>query len=180
MKIAASLLLILAAGCVPDSEPETSTAVGELIQATDSVIWTAGGTCAGVPCDGNFIWPSGGTITSAYVLIRSAPDMSGNAAYFAFVVWNGTTVGRILQVQAGAPNGTDLRATISNITATRTFGFPDRSAGSTGNAGSTPTPQPHPNVDGTFHFTGKFLGGVASKAATIQNFTENFENTPYE
>jgi hypothetical protein len=181
MRIIASLLVVLAIGCVSSEEPATATAVGELTQATDSVIWTAGGTCGSVPCDGNFIWPSGLGITSAYAMIRSAPDMSGDAAYFAFVVWNGSTVGRILQVQAGAPNGTDLRATISNIEATRTFSFPDRTTGSTGNGGSTPTPQPHPNVDGTFHFSTKFLtGSVVPRAAAIQVATENFVNAAFE
>lgn len=180
MKIAASLLVVLAASCVPNDGPATSTSASELTQATDSVIWTASGDCGGVPCDGNFIWPSGLGITSAYVLLRSAPDMNGSTAFFAFVVWNGTTVGRILQVQSGAPNGVDLRATISNISASRTFGFPDRSAGSTGNGGSTTTTTPHANGNGTFHFTSSFLSGVTAKAVSIQNATESFETTPYE
>ncbi|HEU4729803.1 MAG TPA: hypothetical protein VFT22_18030 [Kofleriaceae bacterium] len=182
MRAIASLLVLLAVGCVPgDDQPTTTATTSELTQAFNSVIWTAGGDCApSVPCDGNFLWPSGAGITSAYVLIRSAPDMNGSNAYFAFVVWNRSVVGRIVQVQAGAPNGTDLRLTISNVLASKTFGFLDRSSGSTGNGGSTPTPQPHPNVDGTYQFSAKFLSTVTTHASAIQDSTEAFLATAYE
>jgi hypothetical protein len=129
---------------------------------------------AAVPCDGNFIWPAEQGIKSAEILYRKGPDGSRGATMLAFVVWNEATVGRILRATAGT-NASDLRLTISNITAARTAGIPDTGTASAGNAsGGSAPPPPMPHVDEAIHFSQKYLDTAKLSARQINAAASQF------
>lgn len=183
MKYAISLLVLAIAGCTADplaGAPATDTAASAAttigivpipVEATDSVVWNPRINT------GDELWPTTLNIHSAQLLIKRAPvdPVTGGARFLAFVVWNGSFVGRIYQGTVGAV-GNDLRLKASATFATRTSGLPDHNSSSTGNASSGPvTPLPHPNVDGTFHFSTTYLDNVRTNALAILNATADFE-----
>jgi hypothetical protein len=163
------------------NEPETSTATDNavvaqgLVAVDTSCQWVPGKNCYGVPNDGNSIWPTGMGITSVQVLTRSGPDrLAGRQQTFlAFVIWNGTTVGRIFRVDIG-DDGANWRAVLGNVAATRTFNNLDFNTGSTGSASAGPVNPPHPNVEGPITFDPGYLGVVARYAGAIDGASRNF------
>ena len=109
-------------------------------------------------------------------MVRKGPDGSDGPTFLAFVVWNGNFVGKIFRVKVG-PDGVNFRTTVTNINATRTFGFPDNNSSASGNAGTGGvTPLPHPNVDGNIAFTADYLNNAKMNAQIIQNATADFVN----
>lgn len=169
MRHAAVLLLITLAGCVAPQLDTMAQAI-TLPEATDSAFWDPQVNV------GTDIWPAGQGITSTQIMMKKGPDSSAGPTFIAFVVWNGNFVGKIFRVHLGA-DGADFAATSHNITATRTNGFPDHTTSSGGNptAGSG-TPLPHPNVDGSIHYTATFLNNVKTNASIILNATGDFIN----
>jgi hypothetical protein len=181
MRAAVPLLCVVFTSCVVNTEPDpqTSTEASALTEASESVAWEPDLGCgpairrASVPCDGQFLWPANQGITSAQVLLRKGPDGSDGPTYLAFVVWNHSTVGRIIRATAGR-KGTDLRVTISNITATRTSGFPDHNAGSTGNVSGGKIPTPGPHIDDPLQFSPAYLAAARAAARAIHVATDTF------
>lgn len=185
MKYAISFLVLAIAGCTADplaGAPATdtdtvtsaATTVGIVpipVEAADSAVWNPRINT------GDELWPTTLNIRSAQLLIKRGPvdPVTGGARFFAFVVWNGSFVGRIYQGAVGF-DGNDLRLKASATFAARASGLPDRNSSSTGNASSGPvTPLPHPNVDGTFHFSATYLDNVRTNALAILNATADFE-----
>jgi hypothetical protein len=169
MRVMAALIILALAGCVTQQLDSTAQSI-TLPEQTDSVFWVPKTN------DGNDIWPSGQGITTTQVMIRKGPDSSAGATFIAFVIWNGNFVGKIFRVHVGS-DGTDFHQVLANITSARTFGFPDHNSTSTGNVTSgSGTPLPHPNVDGTVHYTPSELGNVKTNAAVILNATNDFLN----
>jgi hypothetical protein len=162
-------LALALAGCVTQ-QLETTTQSITLPEQTDSVFWNPKTNV------GSDIWPAGQGITSTQIMIRKGPDGSTGATFIAFVIWNGNFVGNIFRVHVGA-DGADFHQAAANITSTRTFGFPDHSTSSGGNPTTgSGTPLPHPNVDGTIHYSPSDLTNVKTNAAVILNATNDFMN----
>jgi len=180
MKFAISLVCLAASSCAMSSDPEASTQTSALTDAAESVNWEPEAGCSSglklgvVPCDGELIWPADAGIRSVQVLYRKGPDGSNGATSLAFVVWDDTTVGRILRATAGR-NVAHLRATINNITAARTSGFPDHNQASAGNFGSgNPPNPPMPHIDEAIRFSQKYLDAAKTAAKTIHAASEQF------
>ena len=181
MRAAVPLLCIVLTSCVVNTDPQTSTEASALTEASESVAWEPELGCgptirrAAVACDGNFLWPANQGITSVQVLLRKGPNGSDGATYLAFVVWNRSIVGRIIRATVGR-KGTDLRAVISNITATRTLGLPDHDAGSTGNVSGGKIPTPGPHIDDPLEFSPAYLAAARAAARAINAATDAFNN----
>jgi len=186
MRAAASFAVVAFASCTVGPEAETETSndisvqVAGLAESSDSVNWQPEVGCQAtpkspvVPCDGELIWPSDQSIKSVQVLYRKGPDMAEGSTFLAFVVWNDTTVGRILLTTVGR-NGAHLRNTINNITAVRTSGAPDHSTGSAGSAiGGNPPQPPQPHIDVAIHFSQKYLTAAKTAAKAIHTAGEEF------
>lgn len=156
MKIlAAATLLVSLSSCATDTE--TSTTSQDILgpDATLTETWTPGKMVA------NDIWPNPGTVTTTQILYRKAPqycvsnDDICNAThgtlvngYFAFVVWNHTTLGHVYFLPENA-TGSDFKNFVNQTFATRTNAYADRTNGSTGSpggGGGGTRPPPRPNV----------------------------------
>jgi hypothetical protein len=162
-------LALAFSGCTTQ-QLETATQSITLPEQTDSVFWNPKIN------DGADIWPTGQGIISTQIMIRKGPDSRAGATFIAFVIWNGSFVGKIFRVHVGA-DGADFHTTVANITSTRTFGFPDHSTSSGGNpTGGSGTPLPHPNVDGPIHYSASDLTNVRTNALIILNATNDFVN----
>lgn len=190
MKYAVTLAVLAATGCATAVDSESSTAdqatvlPAGLTSTSTTCLWQVDRNCYGQLNDGNNLWPTGMGITSAYVLLRSGPTrLSGRQQTFlAFVVWNDAVVGRIFEVDVGTSNATNFNTVLANTFANRTFtlagsGILDTSAGSTGSTAGSPSPPPHPNVEGPVTFDSTYLGTVVNVAATLRKTTNEFTAT---
>jgi hypothetical protein len=182
MKSAATLALLVLAGCTIAAEPDTASTDQAAIvptgltQVTTSCQWVAGKTCYDLTNDGNNIWPTGMGITSAYVMVRSGPTrVSGRLQTFlAFVVWNNSVVGRIFRLDVGSSDAVNFNTVVANTFAARTFNLIDTQAGSAGATSGSPSPPPHPNVEGPLTFDPAYLGAVTRHATAINDATSAF------
>jgi hypothetical protein len=192
LSLLALLALLAPAACATATDPETSTTEAHATTTATttgsgtpgvntSCRWVPGGTCYGMTNDGNNIWPTGVGITSVQVLIRRGPTrLSGSQQTFlAFVIWNKTTIGRIFRVDIGS-DGVNWRETLSNVTASRTFGNPDFSTGTTGTASGGPVnpPTPHVNIENQITFDDDYLAAAAHYAGIIDDASRGFVQTP--
>lgn len=182
MKFAVTLAVLAVTGCAAAPDPGTSTADQAAVVSTGLVSvnttcqWAVDQTCYGQLNNGNNIWPTGMGITSAFVLTRSGPTrLSGRQQTFlAFVVWNDSVIGRIFRIDVGTSNATNFNSVLANTFATQTFNLPDTTAGQGGATAGSPSPPPHPNVEGPIVFDSTYLGTVASDAATLNRVTTDF------
>jgi hypothetical protein len=162
-----------------ETQPGTSSATSALTDSFDSVRWDPAVGCgpvgkeSSVPCDGAFIWPADQGITSTTVLFRKGPDGSEGPTFLVFVVWNSSTVGRIIQSYFGR-NGTHLRNTIGNISATRTVGLPDNNQCGAGNTTGGNPPSPGPHIDDPLHFSTRYLDAARLAARNINAASQQF------
>lgn len=185
MKAAATLLVLVLASCAMASEPETSTTednatvIRVLPQVNTSCQWVRGGTCYGMPNDGNNIWPSGLGITHVQILLRGGPDRLDHKlqTYLAFVVWNRTTVGRIFRIDLNTPSDEYWHVTANDIVAGRTISIFDSSATSTGSPLANPNPPPHPNVNENIVFQPAGLDVARRTAGALDDATNTFLDT---
>ncbi len=181
MRVAVPLLCVVLASCVVNTDPQTSTEASALTEAHQSVAWEPDLGCgpvtrpAVVSCDANFLWPPNQGITSAQVLLRKGPNGSDGPTFLAFVVWNRSTVGRIIRATVGR-KGNDLRAVLSDALATRTYGFPDNTAGSTGNASGGKIPTPGPHIDDPLEFSTTYLAAARAAARAIHAANDAFND----
>ena len=180
MKAVVTLLALVLASCTMDAPPEVATSASEqhattraLPQVDTTCQWVRGGSCYGLPNDGNNIWPAGIGITRLQVLLRGGPPRLGGKqqTFLAFVMWNSTTVGRIYRLDLGSADAASWRAALDNIVAGRTFNIFDSQAGSTGSTVGTPTPPPHPNVDGEITFEQPYLDVLRRETSVIDDAT---------
>ncbi len=182
MKFAVTLAVLAIAGCATAPDPETSTADQAAVVSTGLLStnttcqWLVDQTCYGQLNNGNNIWPSGMGITSAFVLTRSGPTrLSGRQqTYLAFVVWNDSVIGRIFRIDVGTSNATNFNTVLANTFYTQTFNLPDTTSGQGGATAGSPSPPPHPNVEGPIVFDSTYLGTVASDAAILNRVTTDF------
>lgn len=179
MRSAATLLVLVLASCASPTDPDT-TATGQaattLPQVNTSCQWIAGKTCYGQPNDASNIWPTGIGITSVQVLTRSGPTrLDGRQQTFlAFVVWNDQVVGRIFRLDVGSSDAVNWNNLSANTFAARTFGLPDTRAGAAGATSGSPSPPPHPNVEGPITFESTYLDAVTTSAASVDAATKAF------
>ena len=182
MKSAATLVFLVLAGCATAADQSTSSTDQAaivptgLVQVNTSCQWVAGKTCYGQANDGNNIWPTGMGITSVYVMLRSGPTrLSGRQPTFlALVVWNNEVVGRIFRIDVGGSDAVSWNNTAGNTFAARTFSLIDTQAGSAGATSGSPSPPPHPNVEGPLTFDTNYLGAVTKHATAINDATSAF------
>lgn len=183
MKIAVALAVLAVTGCATADQDATTAAADQaaavptaLPSTSTTCQWQVDQTCYGQLNDGNNLWPTGIGITSAFVLTRSGPTrLSGRQPTFlAFVVWNDSVIGRIFRIDVGTSNAVNFNSVSANTFAARTFNLPDTQEGSTGSTFGSPTPPPHPNVEGPITFDSTYLGAVTSNAAIIHRATLDF------
>jgi hypothetical protein len=183
MKLAVALAVLAVTGCATATDQDVTTAAADqaavvptgLPSTSTTCQWQVDQMCYGQLNDGNNLWPTGMGITSAFVLTRSGPTrLSGRQPTFlAFVVWNDSVVGRIFRVDVGSSNATNFNNVLANTFATRS-NLPDTQEGSTGSTYGSPTPPPHPNVEGPITFDSTYLGAVTSNSAIIHRATLDF------
>lgn len=172
MKLTAALLLLVVSACVTQPEVETADQAIASGDATVSQTYVMGKYSA------DEVWPTGQGITSVQVIYKRGPQRSLGPTYFAFIVWNGTTVGKIFCAYLG-PSGAELRRNISDTTATRTANAPSFTTSSTGGgSGGTIIPTPHPNVDGEFQFSQTYLDNLKQTATAIRVTTHDLMTYP--
>lgn len=172
MKLAATLLLLAISACVTQPEVEVANQAIASGDATVSQTYVMG------KYDAEEVWPTGQGITSVQVIYKRGPQRSLGPTYFAFIVWNGTTIGKIFCAYLG-PAGSDLRRNISDTTATRTANVSTFTASSTGGgSGGRIIPTPHPNVDGEFVFSPSYLHNLKLTAQVIMDTTSDVMTYP--
>jgi hypothetical protein len=172
MKLTAALLLLVVSACVTQPEVETTDQAIASVDAKVSQTYVMG------KYDAEEVWPTGQGITSVQVIYKRGPERSLGPTYFAFVVWNGTTIGKIYCAYLG-PIGADLRRNLSDTTATRTVNAPSFTASSTGSGSGGPIiPTPHPNVDGEFAFSSTYLDNLKQTALAIRVTTHDVMTYP--
>ncbi len=184
MKFAVALAVLAITGCVAAVDQDAATATADqasvvptgLPSTTTTCQWAVDQSCYGQLNNANNIWPTGMGITSAFVLTRSGPTRLGGKqqTYLAFVVWNDAVIGRIFRIDVGTTNATNFNTVLANTFATQTLNLPDTSAGSTGATSGSPSPPPHPNVEGPIVFDSTYLGAVTSDAAILHRATTDF------
>jgi hypothetical protein len=127
------------------------------------------------------IWPSGGAVTTTYVLVKPGYTLSdGTKNFFGIVVWNTNTIGHVYSVRVGSA-GANFRNVVAGAVASRTSGFANRSGGSTGSGdtggGIAPRPRPHPVGDHEHSwFSVDELNNAVLNAQAIHNATVNMLN----
>jgi hypothetical protein len=186
MKAAATLLALVLASCAMGSEldtPATATvedhATTRLPSVNTSCLWFPDGTCYGQRNDGNNIWPSDVGITRLQVLLRGGPDRLEHRqqTYLAFVIWNGSTIGRIFQVDLNTESDVNFQDTLRDISARQTMSIFDSQTTMTGSTVGTPSPPPHPNVLPPIVFEQPYLDVVRRQASIIDQATATFLST---
>ncbi|HEX8113066.1 MAG TPA: hypothetical protein VF516_35290 [Kofleriaceae bacterium] len=182
MKLAVTLAILTVTGCATAIDQDTSTTDQAAIVPTGlpststTCQWVVDKTCYGQLNDGNNLWPTGIGITSMFVMTRSGPTrLSGRQqTYLAFVVWNNSVVGRIFRLDVGSSDAANFTAVLGNIVAGRTLNLFDTTAGQGGATVGSPSPPPHPNVEGPITFDSTYLGTVANDAASMNRATLDF------
>jgi hypothetical protein len=122
------------------------------------------------------LWPLDHGITSAQVVYRKEIDSSTGPTHVAFVVWNGTFVGRIYRIHNNA-DGSEFLNSVAQLNATRVNVGPDNSVSSSGNGtGGNTKPPPHPNVDGDILYNPDDLDNARLAGKNLLNITTRFLN----
>jgi hypothetical protein len=120
------------------------------------------------------LWPPDHGITSAQVVFHKEIDSSTGPTHVAFVVWNGTFVGRIYRIHNNA-DGADFLHNVQQLNASRVNGVPDNSVSSSGSATSgNPKPPPHPNVDDDITYLPRDLDNARVAGRGLLSVTTQF------
>ncbi|HET9620318.1 MAG TPA: hypothetical protein VFP84_03050 [Kofleriaceae bacterium] len=120
------------------------------------------------------IWPLDHGITSAQIVYRKEIDSSIGPTHVAFVVWNGSFVGRIYRIHNNA-DSTDFLLNVAQLEATRVSRGPDNSVSSSGNGtGGNTKPPPHPNVDEDITYNPDDLDNARVAGRALLNVTTRF------